>query len=78
MVNKVDSIDHQFRFFQMEVLAGIPDMVARVRENGCVFEFDFSRVYWNSRLHHEHDRLVQLFQPGEVLCTHAIPSHHIV
>lgn len=36
-------------------------------ESDCRFTFDFSRVYWNSRLHTEHDRIVQLLQPGEVL-----------
>ncbi len=29
--------------------------------------FDFSAVYWNSRLQGEHDRLVSLFQEGEVI-----------
>lgn len=36
-------------------------------ESGCKFTFDFSKVYWNSRLHHEHERLVALFNPGEVI-----------
>jgi hypothetical protein len=37
-------------------------------EAGCKFTFDFSKVYWNSRLSHEHDRLVsQFFQPGQVI-----------
>lgn len=29
--------------------------------------FDFSKVYWNSRLHTEHDRLVQMFKPEDVV-----------
>ena len=37
-------------------------------EGGCLFKFDFSKVYWNSRLETEHKRLVDLFQPGEVVC----------
>lgn len=36
-------------------------------ESGCKFKFDFRNVYWNSRLHHEHERLVSLFKPGEVV-----------
>jgi tRNA (guanine37-N1)-methyltransferase len=32
-----------------------------------VFAFDFTKVYWNSRLHTEHDRLVQLFNPNDVV-----------
>ncbi|RKP34829.1 hypothetical protein BJ085DRAFT_24876 [Dimargaris cristalligena] len=68
VVNKLDSIDTTFRFFKMEVLAGTDDMLAEVKESGCRFQFDFSKVYWNSRLHTEHDRLVQRFQPGDYIC----------
>ena len=36
-------------------------------ESDCRFTFDFSQVYWNSRLHTEHERLVKLFKPDEVV-----------
>ena len=36
-------------------------------ESNCRFTFDFTQVYWNSRLHTEHDRLVQLFEPTDVI-----------
>ena len=36
-------------------------------EANCSFTFDFSRVYWNSRLQHEHERLVSLLPPGAVV-----------
>ncbi|KAF7729879.1 tRNA (guanine(37)-N1)-methyltransferase [Apophysomyces ossiformis] len=68
VVNKTSNIDTTFRFFQMEVLAGENNMIAEVKESGCRFKFDFSKVYWNSRLHTEHDRLVQQFRPGEYIC----------
>ncbi|KAJ4002268.1 Met-10+ like-protein-domain-containing protein [Lentinula boryana] len=67
VVNKLDNIDTQFRFFQMEVIAGEPDFIVEHHESDCRFTFDFSRVYWNSRLHTEHDRIVQSVHPGEVL-----------
>jgi tRNA (guanine37-N1)-methyltransferase len=92
VVNKLDSIESEFRVFQMEVLAGDDDLLAEAvsavprsrharnwkvtdpaftddqHEAGCKFTFDFSKVYWNSRLSHEHDRLVsQFFQPGQVI-----------
>jgi tRNA (guanine37-N1)-methyltransferase len=67
VVNKLDSIDSSFRFFKMEVLAGEDDMIAKVKENGCIFEFDFSKVYWNSRLHSEHHRLTTLLKRDEVV-----------
>jgi tRNA (guanine37-N1)-methyltransferase len=83
VVNKLDSIDTQFRFFKMELIAGTPDYIVEhvrrrylhcacaltrtQRESDCIFTFDFTRVYWNSRLHHEHDRLVQAFAPADVV-----------
>jgi tRNA (guanine37-N1)-methyltransferase len=36
-------------------------------ESNCSFTFDFTQVYWNSRLHTEHERLVQLFKPNDVI-----------
>lgn len=38
------------------------------------FRFDFSQVYWNSRLEYEHDRLIQHFKPSDVIC--AWPCFH--
>jgi len=67
VVNKLDTIDTQFRFFKMELLAGEPDYVVEHIESDCRFKFDFSRVYWNSRLHTEHARLVNMFQPDELV-----------
>ncbi|KAJ1898342.1 tRNA(m(1)G37)methyltransferase [Kickxella alabastrina] len=68
VVNKLDTIDNTFRNFKMEVLAGKEDFVAQVRENDCVFKFDYSKVYWNSRLHSEHERLIKKFGPGSSIC----------
>jgi len=68
VVNKIGSIDATFRFFKMEIIAGEDCMQTQVRESGCVFGFDFSRVYWNSRLHTEHERLVRLMSRADVLC----------
>ncbi|KAK7465472.1 tRNA(m(1)G37)methyltransferase [Stygiomarasmius scandens] len=67
VVNKLDNIDTQFRVFDMEVLAGEPNFIVEHHESDCRFTFDFSQVYWNSRLHTEHDRIVNLLKPGEVL-----------
>lgn len=68
VVNKLSTIDNTFRFFHMEVLAGEPTFKTEVRENDCKFRFDFSKVYWNSRLHHEHERLVNKFTEDDVIC----------
>lgn len=52
----------------MELLAGEDNMVATVKECGCIFEFDFSKVYWNSRLQTEHKRLVDTFSQNDIIC----------
>lgn len=67
VVNKTDSIDNTFRFFKMELLAGEDNMITTVHENGCTFTFDFSKVYWNSRLHTEHERVVGMLKGGDVV-----------
>lgn len=51
----------------MEVLAGDPDFIVDVSESNCRFKFDFSQVYWNSRLHSEHERLVKRFKEDDVV-----------
>ncbi|KAL8826697.1 MAG: hypothetical protein Q9191_003644 [Dirinaria sp. TL-2023a] len=70
VINKIDEVGEQsqYRTFKYEVLAGEDDMCVEVSEQNCLFRFDYSKVYWNSRLSTEHRRLVDLFQPGEVVC----------
>nr|XP_033807194.1 tRNA (guanine(37)-N1)-methyltransferase isoform X2 [Geotrypetes seraphini] len=67
VVNKINIIDSAYRNFQMEVLAGENNMVAKVKENNIRYEFDFSKVYWNSRLSTEHERIVGLLKPSDIL-----------
>ncbi|KXJ95323.1 Met-10+ like-protein-domain-containing protein [Microdochium bolleyi] len=70
VINKTADVgnESEFRTFTYEVLAGDEDLNVEVRENDCTFRFDYSKVYWNSKLHGEHSRLIDLFQPGEVVC----------
>ncbi|XWS17214.1 hypothetical protein CRYUN_Cryun33cG0049100 [Craigia yunnanensis] len=68
VVNKVGTITNEFRVPKFEILAGESDMVTEVKQYGATFKLDYSLVYWNSRLEHEHVRLVSLFQPGETIC----------
>ena len=67
----------------MELIAGEPDYVVEhvsstlpglnklliqlKHESDCRFTFDLTQVYWNSRLHTEHERLVSLFKPEDVV-----------
>lgn len=67
VVNKVSSIDNEFRNFDVEIIARregcqLSDdelMVVNVNENKCRFRLDFSKVYWNSRLSTEHERFLE-------------------
>ncbi|OIW06411.1 hypothetical protein TanjilG_16823 [Lupinus angustifolius] len=68
VVNKVGTITNEFRVPEFEVLAGEHDMITEVKQYGVTFKLDFSLVYWNSRLEHEHSRLVSQFKPGETIC----------
>ena len=68
VVNKTNTIHDTFRFFKMEVLAGESNLYTSVKQDGCIFEFDFSKVYWNSRLQTEHSRLVEFFDLDDVVC----------
>ena len=68
VVNKTDTIHDTFRFFKMEVIAGENNLHTSVKQDGCIFEFDFSKVYWNSRLQTEHSRLVEFFSSDDVVC----------
>ena len=70
VVNKLEDVGTAsiFRTFPMEVLAGPADTTVQVKESNCVFTFDFAKVYWNTRLGHEHERVVAKFRPGEAVC----------
>ncbi|XP_062147590.1 tRNA (guanine(37)-N1)-methyltransferase 2 isoform X1 [Alnus glutinosa] len=68
VVNKVGTITNEFRVPKFEILAGQNDMVTEVKQYRATFKLDYSLVYWNSRLEHEHMRLVSKFQAGETIC----------
>ncbi|XP_050076212.1 tRNA (guanine(37)-N1)-methyltransferase [Anopheles maculipalpis] len=67
VVNKSISIDNTYRNFQMELLCGEPNYQVSVKENGCMFQFDFSKVYWNPRLSTEHEKIVKMLNKHDVL-----------
>lgn len=70
VINKLDNVgtENAYRTFQYEVLHGPDDMNVSVHEQGCTFNFDFAKVYWNTRLHTEHERVCSLFKEGEAIC----------
>lgn len=65
VVNKIGSIETEYRTFGMQVIAGRNDdgwSIVKLKEEGCTYELDFQKVYWNSRLAGEHRRIVQLIR----------------
>lgn len=67
VVNKLNNIETEFRHFPMEILAGDNNTVTTVKENNCIFTFDFAKVYWNSRLCTEHTNLLAYMNKNDVL-----------
>merc|ERR1711934_532999 len=65
VVNKTGSIDNIFRNFHYEVIAGDQDLNAEVMESGCRLQFDYGKVYWNSRLQGEHNRMIEKLRGDE-------------
>ncbi|GKC96254.1 tRNA (guanine(37)-N1)-methyltransferase 2 isoform X1, partial [Tanacetum coccineum] len=43
-----------------------PDMATEVKRYGASSKLDYALVYWNSRLEHEHIRLVNKFRQGHI------------
>ncbi|XP_043693496.1 tRNA (guanine(37)-N1)-methyltransferase 2-like isoform X2 [Telopea speciosissima] len=68
VVNKVGTITNEFRVPKFEILAGNDEMVTEVKQYRATFKLDYGLVYWNSRLEHEHIRLVSQFRAGEIIC----------
>ncbi|XP_022632674.1 tRNA (guanine(37)-N1)-methyltransferase 1 isoform X2 [Vigna radiata var. radiata] len=68
VVNKIDSIQNEYRTMQLEVLAGNHSLVTTVVENGLRFQVDLATVYWSSRLGTERQRLLSGFTRKDVVC----------
>lgn len=67
VVNKAATIDNTYRNFQLELICGESQYQVETKENGVLFEFDFSRVYWNPRLSTEHERITKMLNANDVL-----------
>ena len=70
VVSKTEDVGShsEFRTFPMEILAGRQDTQVSLRSSGCNYDFDFAKVYWNSRLENEHDRIANLCAKGDAVC----------
>lgn len=68
VVNKLEAISNDYRTMELEVLAGNHSLVTTLSENGLRFQVDLAKVYWNSRLSTERQRLISCFTSDDVLC----------
>jgi tRNA (guanine37-N1)-methyltransferase len=62
VINKVGNIETEFRTFPIELLAGENNFHVSLKESNAKFQFDFDKVYWNSRLQMEHSRVISLIK----------------
>lgn len=61
VVNKTGAIESKFRTYPLELIAGEEIYETRVTGvNKTIYEFDVRKVYWNSRLREEHERVINL------------------
>jgi tRNA (guanine37-N1)-methyltransferase len=67
VVNKVGEVSGPYRTYDMELLAGKPDTVVKLVEDGVSLEFDLKKVYWCTRLSGERSRLLEEFNSGETI-----------
>ena len=51
----------------LQVLAGDDNLETCTKESDCSFELDFGKVYWNSRLSTEHERVVRSLPDGAIV-----------
>ncbi|KAK2806943.1 tRNA(m(1)G37)methyltransferase [Onygenales sp. PD_10] len=70
VINKIHDVGQNsiFRTFDYEVLAGPDNLNVTISEQGCHFSFDYGKVYWNTRLSTEHERMVSRFNEGDAVC----------
>ncbi len=69
-INKTETLgaENEFRVLEYEILAGDPDLQVELTEESCRFHFDYSKVFWNSKLSSEHKRIADKFEPGDAIC----------
>jgi len=63
VVNKTEKLHNVYRTPTLEHMAGEHNYWVKVKEQGVIFELDFEKVYWCSRLQQERDRLLAIMHP---------------
>jgi len=68
VVNKKEALSNVFRTPELEIIAGDNNLETDLKEGGCTFKLNIEKVYWNSRLQHERDRMLAYLKENEILC----------
>ena len=67
VVNKTEALSNVFRTPELEILAGVNNLETEVKEGKCFFKLAYDKVYWNSTLQAERDRMLTFFKENEVI-----------
>ncbi|KAH8741231.1 Trm5 RNA methyltransferase [Cryptosporidium ryanae] len=67
VVTKTGNIETVFRTYPLEIIAGENNLSAKVKEQGIVYNVEIDKVYWNSRLSNERQRITQLVPKNSVV-----------
>ncbi len=67
VLTPVTRITGDFRVRELKLLAGENKTSTYHKESGCTFKVDVEKCYFSPRLSHEHKRIAQLVQSGEVV-----------
>ncbi|VDM97419.1 unnamed protein product [Thelazia callipaeda] len=59
VVNKSDAIEHKYRTFELDLLAGEENYETEIQEEKLRYQLDFSQVFFNPRLSTEHKRVAR-------------------
>jgi len=64
---KSGAVGGTYRLREFEVIAGVDRTETVHREHGCAYHVDLSKVYFSSRLSHEHDRVASKVRENETV-----------
>lgn len=67
VVTKTGNIESTFRTYPLEVIAGENNLKARLKEQGIIYNINIDKVYWNSRLSNERQRIVELIPKKSIV-----------
>jgi len=68
VIRKTGNITGVFRNIEIEHLQGEKRYKTVQKENGLRFSVDYEKVYWNSKLQVERERVSKEIQPGDSVC----------